>query len=316
MNIFDRTGKVALGSRLRALSQTMTDDATKIYELYGADFSPKWFPVFFVLYTDGKKAITEIATEIGHSQPSVTKIVKEMAKAGLIENSADLSDRRRNVVGLTDKGNNLSKQMQHQLRDIEDAVDQILDETSYNLWEALNEWEFLLGQKSLLQRVKEIKKQRESKQVKIVEFDSKYKTAFKELNQEWISEYFEMEESDYKTLDNPEAIINNGGKIFVALYSDEPLGVCALLKLDDPDYDFELVKMAVSPRAQGKSIGYLLGKAVLDSAKELGAKKVFLESNTSLTPAINLYYKLGFKKISGRPSPYKRANIQMEKILD
>jgi hypothetical protein len=34
-----------------------------------------------------------------------------------------------------------------------------------------------------------------------------------------------------------------------------------------------------------------------------------------LKPAINLYYKLGFRKTSGPPSPYERSNIQMELIF-
>ena len=106
--------------------------------------------------------------------------------------------------------------------------------------------------------------------------------------------------------------LDKGGKILVALYKDEPVGVCALIKMNDPDYDYELAKMAVSPKAQGKSIGWLLGEAIKKTAKELGASKIYLESNTSLAPAINLYYKLGFQKITGRPTPYQRANIQME----
>ncbi len=122
-----------------------------------------------------------------------------------------------------------------------------------------------------------------------------------------------MEESDYKALDHPEEyILNRGGKILVALYYDEPLGVCALIKMNDSEYDFEMAKMAVSPKAQGKSIGTMLGKAVIEKAKELGASKLYLESNTVLKPAINLYYKLGFEKITGRPTPYERCNIQME----
>jgi GNAT superfamily N-acetyltransferase len=98
----------------------------------------------------------------------------------------------------------------------------------------------------------------------------------------------------------------------VALYNEEPVGVCALIKMKDPDYDYELAKMAVSPRAQGKNIGWLLGQAIVEKAKSLGAKKVYLESNTILKPAINLYHKLGFKKIAGHATPYERCNIQME----
>lgn len=126
-----------------------------------------------------------------------------------------------------------------------------------------------------------------------------------------------MEEADYKALDNPkEYILNQGGKIFVALYNNEPFGVCALIKINDNNYDFEMAKMAVPPKAQVKNIGFLLGRAVVNTAKELGASKIYLESNTILKPAINLYYKLGFQKIVGHPTPYKRCNIQMELILN
>ncbi len=170
-----------------------------------------------------------------------------------------------------------------------------------------------MEQKSLLKRVQEQKKLRESKDIEIVEYEPKYQSAFRDLNEEWISNYFEMEETDYKSLDNPqEYILDKGGKILVALYKNEPLGVCALIKMNDKDYDFEMAKMAVSPKVQGKNIGWLLGQAIINSAKELGASKLYLESNTILKPAINLYYKLGFVKISGRPTPYQRANIQME----
>ena len=153
--------------------------------------------------------------------------------------------------------------------------------------------------------------------VQIVEYEPLYRHAFKALNEEWISKYFEIEETDRKALDHPEEyILNKGGKILVALEEAEPVGVCALIKMDDGEYDFELAKMAVAPKAQGKGIGLMLGKAVLDLAKKLGASKIYLESNTKLAPAIQLYYKLGFQKIEGRYTPYQRCNIQMEHRLD
>jgi len=318
MDFYNKTGKMALGSRLRLLTAKVTEDATKIYNLYGIDFSPKWFPAFFVLAEGGVQTVTEIAEQIGHSQPSVTKIVKEMATGGLIENNLTSPDKRKNVVGLTEKGALIAEQIINvQGADIDVAIDGIIAEATHNLWEAIAEWEFLLEQKSMFQRVQEQKKIRESKDVEIVAYKSQYQSAFKSLNEDWISTYFEIEEADSKALDNPqEYILNKGGKIFVALYKDEPLGVCALIKMDDPDYDYEMAKMAVSPKAQGKNMGWLLGQAVINSAKELGASKIYLESNTALKPAINLYYKMGFQKISGRPTPYKRANIQMELLVN
>ena len=316
MEFFDKVGKAALGSRLRLMTAIVTDDAAKIYELYGVDFVPKWFPVFYTLAEEREITITEIANEIGHSQPSVSKIIQEMISVGLIQESAKTDDKRKNNVALTEKGILISKKIKQQLEDIDVAIEGIITESKHNLWAALEEWEFLLEQKSLIKRVSEQKKKRESKDVKIVEYKPEYQQAFRELNVEWISKYFEMEEADYKALDNPEDyILKKGGKILVALYENEPVGVCALIKMNNSEYDFEMAKMAVSPKAQGKSIGWLLGKAIAEKAKELGAKKIYLESNTILKPAINLYYKLGFEKVFGLETPYKRCNIQMELVL-
>ncbi len=312
MGFFSRTGKMALGSRLRLLTARLTDDAATIYDVYEIGLKPKWFPVFFVLSEEGEKTITEIAGEIGHSQPSVSKIVREMTAAGLISENNDTEDKRRNVVALTPEGIEATARIKEQYSDVNAAVEDMIASSRHNLWEAIEEWEYLLDRKSLYQRVEEQRKIRESKKVRIVPYSEQYRATFKALNEEWISTYFEMEEADYKALHDPEGyIIDKGGSIFVALYDNEPVGVCALIRMQDPAYDFEMAKMAVSPVARGKNIGFLLGQAVMRKAKELGGKQIYLESNTVLKPAIGLYRKLGFRKIAGHFTPYKRCNIQM-----
>lgn len=151
--------------------------------------------------------------------------------------------------------------------------------------------------------------------IEIVTYDPKYKKSFKDLNIEWISAYFEIEPSDIKALDHPEEyIMEKGGEIFSAVLNDEVLGVCALIKSNENYFDYELAKMAVSPKAQGKGIGFLLAKTAIKWAKEKGASKIYLESNTKLQSAIKLYEKLGFKEVTGIPSPYSRVDIQM--LLD
>ncbi|WP_242627296.1 bifunctional helix-turn-helix transcriptional regulator/GNAT family N-acetyltransferase [Olivibacter jilunii] len=306
---------MALGSRLRLLTAKVTEDAARIYKLYDVDLAPKWFPVFFILAEEGENTISEIANKIGHSQPSVSKIIREMTAAGLILENRKTDDKRRNVVALTKKGRMLGVKIKDQYADVNAAIDALISTAQHNLWEAMEEWEFLLDQQPLYKRVIEQKKIRESKDVTIVKYNAVYHTAFKTLNEEWISTYFELEEADRQALENPDQyILNPGGKIFVALYRGEPVGVCALIKMNDPDYDYELAKMAVSPKAQGKNIGYLLGQSAINEARKIGAKALYLESNTILKPAINLYYKLGFQKITGHVSPYKRCNIQMSLI--
>jgi N-acetylglutamate synthase-like GNAT family acetyltransferase/DNA-binding MarR family transcriptional regulator len=311
MEFYKAAGIKSIGSRLRMLTNRITEDAAQIYKLYNIEMQPKWFPVFYALSEGNEKTITGIAQEIGHSHPSVSKIISEMTKEGLIDKK-DNSDGRRSMVGLSEKGISYKEKIQDQYKDVEDAIKTLNMQAANDLWKAIEEWEFLLDQKTLLRRVTEQKKQRESNAVRIVDFQPVYAGAFKRLNKQWISSYFKMEEADHRSLDNPqEYILEQGGHILVALLNNEVVGVCALMEMSDGEHQFELAKMAVSPSAQGKSIGWLLGKAILNKAASLGAKKVYLESNTILKPAINLYHKLGFQKIAGHPTPYERCNIQM-----
>jgi len=312
--IFDKIGEMALGSRLRVLSETITKDAKRIYELYNNKLKPKWFPVFYYLSERQKeRSITEIANAINHTHPSVIKIVKEMSASGLVLQKKDKTDKRKNNIVLTQKGKDLSVQIQEQYRDVSIAIKKTLLQSNHNLWIAIQEFEYLLEQKSIYERVLEQKKVRLSRDIKIVSYHIKYKDDFKKLNEEWITKYFKMEDTDRKSLEHPEeCIINKGGEILIAIEKGKVLGVCALLKMRNTPYDYELAKMAVAPEAQGKGIGSLLGFAILEKAKMLGAKTIYLESNTLLKPAIALYEKLGFIKISGHPSPYERCNIQME----
>lgn len=55
-----------------------------------------------------------------------------------------------------------------------------------------------------------------------------------------------------------------------------------------------------------------LSYASFSKAKELGAKKVILYSNSQLTPAISLYEKLGFKHLPIGIGEYKRSDVKME----
>lgn len=149
-------------------------------------------------------------------------------------------------------------------------------------------------------------------EIEIVGYAPIYKDAFKRLNEEWIEKHFVMEEADHKVLDHPEEqIISKGGHILFAVRGELVAGTCAIIKSNHQTFEFDLAKMGVDPRYRGNGIGFKLGVAAIQKAKELGAKNVFLESNTLLAPAINLYKKLGFVEFHGEPSLYERADIQM-----
>ena len=311
MDFYHQTGKMALGSRLRRLSERLMEDAAKIYALYEVGLDPKWFPAFYVLSHQEAASITEIAQIIGHSHPSVSQIVKEMKRNGLVIIDKSAQDARVSVVRLSDNGKHLIPKIEKQYLDVNQAVEGLLSETQYDLWKAVEEAEFLLTEKSFFNRVQEIRKVRECQQVEIINYSPEFHDDFKRLNYEWIEQYFEFEGADHQSLNHPdEKILNPGGHIYMARFDGEIVGTCALIKQDDNTY--ELAKMAVTERARGKGIGWLLGKAAIAKARELGATTIYLESNTVLQPAIKLYQKLGFRKIVRQPSPYERCNIQME----
>ena len=152
----------------------------------------------------------------------------------------------------------------------------------------------------------------QNNEVIIMPYESTFKEDFKRLNKEWIQRYFKLEETDIKVLGDPEKhIIQPGGEIFVALYEGNAVGVCALIKSQEDKFDFELSKMAVTPKVQGKKIGYLLSSKIVEEAKNRGGKTLFFDTNSQLLPAVNLYKKLGFQEIEMDEYPYERADVRM-----
>lgn len=311
MKFFELAGHAALGSRLRHLGEQFLSDAKQIYKLYGVDIDSRWFPVFYMLSTKSDATITELAEDVGQTHPAVSQVVREMVKADLVAINKCANDGRVTRVALTNQGQAISDQLIIQCQDVEDAVKSLLNTAGVDLWSALAVVEEELSQQSFFQRVKAIRKSRISHQISIVSFKPEHANDFKQLNETWIAKHWQLEASDHQILDNPQGyVIDKGGYIAIALDNEIVIGCCALIPMDSNC--MELAKMAVSDNTKGRGIGYALGQHVIKQAKIMGAKRVYLESNTLLEPAINLYRKLGFKRVVGQPSPYARCNIQME----
>jgi N-acetylglutamate synthase-like GNAT family acetyltransferase len=146
--------------------------------------------------------------------------------------------------------------------------------------------------------------------LKIVENENQYLSDFIRLNEEWISNYFELEDIDLELAENPKIIIDDGGYILSLVSDHNVVGVCALF--NDENNVYELARMAVSPDHQGNGYGEMLIEACLSKAQDIGANKIYLVSNTKLKAAISLYLKHGFEIISTEQHPdYLRTNITM-----
>ena len=315
MDFYTKVGKVALGSRLRRLNDWIGEDASKIYDLYEVEIDPKWFPVFYTLSIQKEATVTGIANFIGQSHPSVSQVIKEMKNKGFLETAKNNQDKRIKNIRLSEKGRQYISKLEQQCEDVAHAVEEILSSTHHNLWKAIEEFEFLLSEKNLYERIKNIRREKCKQHIELLDYTPDLQPFFKKINQRWIEDYFTMEDTDYKYLDDPnKTILEQGGYIIMARYKGKIVGTCALIKLDENTY--ELAKMAVLDEAQGIGIGSILGETLIQKARELGAKSVYVESNTVLSAAIRLYSKLGFRKTAGKKSPYERCNIQMQLDLE
>jgi putative acetyltransferase len=154
-------------------------------------------------------------------------------------------------------------------------------------------------------------------EIRIRGFANGDEAAFLALNEEWIVRYFRMEEKDRKTLGDPVGqILSRGGEILIAESGGAAIGCCALIPMGSGSY--ELAKMAVSEPYQGRGVGRMLIEALIAAARVKDARRLFLETNSRMAPAIHLYERMGFvhlPKGATPPSEYDRSDTCMEMLL-
>ncbi|MGH3999861.1 MAG: GNAT family N-acetyltransferase [Pseudonocardiaceae bacterium] len=146
-------------------------------------------------------------------------------------------------------------------------------------------------------------------------YREEYRADFERLNRDWIEAYFKVEEPDLEVFRDPAGtIVAQGGQVFFVVEAGEVYGTCAVLRHSRDVY--EIAKMAVAQAVRGRGFGDLLMEAAIGFARDAGAQRVMLVSNTALAPALRLYEKHGFVQVPlVDQHGYQRANIQMERRL-
>lgn len=140
--------------------------------------------------------------------------------------------------------------------------------------------------------------------------------AFRDLNLAWIEQHFVVESEDLAQLNDPQThILDRGGAILMACLDDEPVGTVGLVPHGEGV--LELIKMSAREDLRGQGIGRALMQGAIDTSRAMGARQIWLETNTKLDAALALYRKAGFRELSGDElveTPYDRCNCQM--LLD
>ena len=158
----------------------------------------------------------------------------------------------------------------------------------------------------------------QAREIHLRSFRAGDEAAFRDLNEAWIAKYFRIEDADRKVLGDPvRNILQPGGHIFFAVTDGRIVGCCALLPIESGS--FELAKMAVNERERGHGIGRKVLEYTIAQARQVGAQRLYLETNRKLENAVHLYESVGFRHLSPErvtPSPYARANVFMEMLLE
>lgn len=322
MDFLRDLGALALASRLRRLTDRLTQDVSQIYRELDIDFEPRWFPVYYLLSQKAPLGVVDIAKVLGVSHPAVNQIAGEMINHGLVQSLKDETDKRKRLLCLTEAGLAVQPVMREIWDGVYQAVQSVLEETDSQLLNEINQFETAVQQRPIHQRFLQEYRQKQTALagVEIIPYEPAYKHDFQRINQEWIERYFVMEPEDKRVLNNPEeTILKPGGHILFArlIGSHDIVGTCALLK--EADGSFELAKMGVTEQARGKQIGKQLLAEAIETARKLKAPYIHLETNSNLKAAINLYTRLGFvlqsPDSSAQALHYERGDTLMRLTL-
>ena len=299
-----------LGSRLKRLGERMQAGAARVITGAGLEVQPAHMPLLVAL-DDRALTIGQLVQAVGISQPGVTRGIGQLVAMGLVRAETG-SDQRHRTISLTDDGvAAIARAKLLVWPQVAEAVDTLLAGRADELLAIVADVEDALAATPL----DRLAAQARPGMLSIRDYSDDLAGAFHDINAEWISAMFQMEETDRKTLENPRAsIIDGGGAIlFVEARGMGIIGTCALQKTSATG--FELTKMGVRKAARGLKAGEFLLNAVIDKARMLGADPLYLLTSGRCAAAIHLYEKLGFRHdaaiMADYGARYARCDVAM-----
>jgi DNA-binding MarR family transcriptional regulator len=304
--------ELALGSRLKSLSDRFYAAADAAYKRHDAGIEARWFPLLCYLRDVGPAGVTEAAEAIGQTHSAVSQLSDRLLKAGLVTRCRHAEDARRTELALSEEGARRIGRLGPLWCAIRRAAAAATQRGEGGLMAALEACETSLDEQPLEAVIETEYARLSQATLEIVPYQPKWRDDFYRLNAQWLRRYFVIEDLDERVLRNPrQYVLDPGGVIFMAVLDGEPIGTCALLKEEEGLY--ELSKMAVEEGYRGLGAGRKLLDAAIAKFHALGGGTLFLESSSRLHTALGMYERAGFRmQPTIRPgSHYARADVYM-----
>lgn len=230
---------------------------------------------------------------------------------------ADRRDGRRRLLSLSPQGRRVHGRLLPIWHAIRDSTDELLADARTDLLRGLDRVEAGHARASVLDRVRTHLDLHPRRSLRLVDYRPAYKKHFRALNEAWLTRHFRIEPPDRRLLEDPNGrIVRQGGQILFALWGEEVVGTCALVR--HRDGTLELTKLAVAAHASSQGVGRALAEAIIERARATDAEALYLLTSPKLEAAIKLYRQLGFRPVKQTPLPeipYRRTTFAMHKQL-
>ncbi|WP_062054833.1 MarR family winged helix-turn-helix transcriptional regulator [Aquimarina longa] len=102
-DIVEELGYMALGTRLKRISDRMSHSSRMMYKTLGIDFEPNWYLVLSIIEKKPGVSVMEVANSMGFAHQTIMVMTNKMVKKEYLKMSKDQIDKRKTIFHLTEK---------------------------------------------------------------------------------------------------------------------------------------------------------------------------------------------------------------------
>jgi DNA-binding MarR family transcriptional regulator len=227
--------------------------------------------------------VRSLRSRLGLDSGYLSRLLRSLEAAGLVEVSPNPSDARVRVARLTRAG-----------RRERAALDRRSDEFAQSLLAPLSDEE----QQRLVAAMRDVERLLVATSVQINAVDPEHADAQYCLA-EYVAELNERSPRGFNPSIGatalPHQVRSPAGQFFVAYLHGEPIG-CGAVK-HHPDAPAEIKRMWIAPTARGLGLGRRLLETLEACAKAGGARVAHIETSTVLGEALSLYRSAGWVEV-------------------
>lgn len=311
-------GPLGLTLRLRRLADRLAEDGRQLYEDLNVGLEPHWYALLKLLQTEETLGVTQAASLLRLSHPSVVATSRKLEQAGLLVTEADPKDRRRRVLRLSAAAQERMPDFQRLWNTFGHALAELIEAGGLDLLAALDAIETQLDQQGLGRRVHQRleaaarsagTKRRRDQAIEIRAIDPGDRGAVVHISRELVRSgdtyAFDGDIGDrelwrYWSPAPP-------GHGYVAVVDGAVVGVF-VIRPNHPGPGAHVANASYAVRAdvRGIGLGRRMGEASLELATELGFRAMQFNIVVGTNrPAIRLWRSLGFRVAGTIPEGFR-----------